>query len=147
MLWPPAMVCNEKENGRQIEMIWMFIIIVLIVVFAIIWCHSCFLFASKAPAFLLAALASLRQSLANKAPWNWKVNWNWMEGGDPLSFSRFFSAAGKAGLGLAQKETKGSSHTCVCVCVSVFGYVHMSVCVCVPTLPWSQGNKVYRGIN
>lgn len=44
-----------------------------------------FLFALKAPIFLLIALASLRQSLANKAPWNWKVNWNWMKGGDSPS--------------------------------------------------------------
>lgn len=42
-----------------------------------------------------------------------------MEGGDSL----FFSAAGKAGLGLAQKETKGS------MCVFVFGCLHGFVCV------------------
>lgn len=102
-----------------------------------------FLFALKAPVLLLIALASLRHSLANKAPWNWKVNWNWMEGGDSLSLSPFFSAAGKAGLGLAQKETKGSMHACV----FVFGCVHMSVCRCVPALSWSQGSKVFRGLN
>ncbi len=67
-----------------------------------------------------------------------------MEGGDSLSL---FSAAGKAGLGLAQKETKGSMHSCV----YVFGCVHASayvvVCVYVPGLSWSQGSEVYRGLN
>lgn len=43
----------------------------------------------------------LRLAFANKAPWNWKVNWNWIEGGDS-----HYTAAGKAGLSLAK---------CVCV--------------------------------
>lgn len=60
-----------------------------------------------------------------------------MEGGDSLCVS--FSAAGKAGLGLAQKETKGSIRVCV--------FVWMCVCVCVPTLSWSQGSKVFKGLN
>lgn len=49
-----------------------------------------------------------------------------MEGGDSLSLSLslFFPAAGKAGLGLAQKETKGTH-----ACVSALGRVHVSVCV------------------
>lgn len=48
-----------------------------------------------------------------------------MQGGDFLSLCLpFFSAAGKVGLGLAQKDTKGI------ICVFVFGFVHVSVSVC-----------------
>lgn len=83
-LTPPETVCAEKENGRQIEMISMLIIIVCLQYYN---ATVAFFLLRKRPCFLLAALASLRQSLANKAPWNWKVNWNWMEGGHSLSLS------------------------------------------------------------
>lgn len=56
-----------------------------------------------------------------------------------FSYTRSYSAAGKAGLGLAVKETKGTARICVDVCIC------WAVCVGVPARSWSQGSKVFRG--
>lgn len=70
---------------------------------------------------MLKALASFWHSLANKAPWNWKVNWNTVEGGDSLllCLPLFHSWWGRITVGT--KRHKGGT------LVYVFGFVHLSV--------------------
>lgn len=52
-----------------------------------------------------------------------RIGAEWRE--EILSLCLSLSAAGKGGLDLAWKETKGSIHSCVCVCLEVY------MCLCV----------------